>query len=344
MRAMLQTSLIVALALPAAAQWQIRYSSPAISLRGLSVVNSRIVWASGTAGTYLRTTDGGANWSAATVPDAANLDFRGVVAMDADTALLMSSGPAEQGQARIFKTRDGGQSWKQVFQSETKGVFLDAIAFWDRQHGIALSDPVGGKFVIFTSDDGGDTWKPTAEAMPSALPKEGAFAASNSCLVVVGAGDAWFATGGGVARVFHSRDFGSTWTVATTPVKADTASSGIFSLSFRDPRNGAAVGGDYQTPAAAVANIAVTSDGGRIWKPAEAPLYLSAVAIVAGTSGKELIAVGSAGWAQSSDGGRHWTAHADRGFNAIAFSADGAGWAVGAKGVIARYQPPTLKK
>jgi photosystem II stability/assembly factor-like uncharacterized protein len=334
----------LALALPAAAQWQIQNSSPAVNLRGLSVVNSRVVWASGAGGTYLRTTDGGATWSAATVPNAGNLDFRGVVAFDTDTTLLMSSGPAEQGQARIFKTRDAGQSWTQVFHSETKGMFLDAIAFWDRQRGLALSDPVGGRFVILATTDGGDTWKPMpADAMPPALPNEGAFAASNSCLVVAGS-DAWFATGGaGAARVFHSRDGGRTWTVATTPVKAATASFGVFSLAFRDARNGIAVGGDYQNPAAAAANIALTSDGGRNWKPASAPLYLSGVAYVPGTPGREMIAVGSAGWAQSSDAGRSWTAHTDRGFNAVAFSPDGAGWAVGAKGVIAKYKPPTLK-
>ena len=309
------------------------------------MVNARVVWASGTAGTYLRTTDGGANWNAAIVPDAGSLDFRGVVAFDSDTALLMSSGPAEQGQARIFKTRDGGKTWTQVYHGETKGMFLDAIAFWDRQHGIALSDPVGGKFALITTADGGDTWKPIpAEGMPPALPKEGAFAASNSCLVVGGASEAWFATGGGgVARVFHSHDGGRTWTVIPTPVNADTASSGIFSLAFRDARTGIAAGGDYQK-ATAGAKVAITADGGRKWKPAEAPIYFSGVAFVPGTTGKDVIAVGSAGWAQSSDGGRNWTAHTERGFNAISFSPDGAGWAVGAQGVIAIYKPLTLKK
>ena len=33
--------------------------------------------------------------------------------------------------------------------------FLDAIAFWDAEHGIAMGDPVNGRFMILTTADGG---------------------------------------------------------------------------------------------------------------------------------------------------------------------------------------------
>jgi len=46
------------------------------------------VWVSGTEGTVLRTTDGGKSWDALKVPKADTLDFRGIRAFDAETAVL----------------------------------------------------------------------------------------------------------------------------------------------------------------------------------------------------------------------------------------------------------------
>ena len=221
------------------------------SLRGLSAVDAKIVWASGTGGTVIRTVDGGDSWVARTVSGAEKLDFRGIRAFDADTAVVMSSGKAEEGQARLYRTTDGGKNWELVYQVSTAGVFLDAIAFWDQRHGIVLSDPVNGHFWLLKTDDGGASWKPIpAKNLPPALEKEGAFAASNSCLRIEGEQNIWFGTGGAtVARIFRSGDRGETWTVSETPVHPENASTGIFSLAFRDARNGIAVGGDYAHPA-----------------------------------------------------------------------------------------------
>ena len=154
------------------------------------------------------------------------------------------------------------------------------------QHGIVLSDPVDGKFALFTTDDGGVTWKQLPPSnLPAALPNEGAFAASNSCLVVQGTSNVWFATGGAkMARVFHSGDRGKTWQVAETPMHPANASSGIFSLAFSDAKNGIAAGGDYQKPDGSdLPNVMRTHDGGKTWQAAEptnpAGVYFSSVAL-----------------------------------------------------------------
>src|SRR5215472_15505474 len=75
------------------------------SLRGLSVVSSTVIWGSGTQGTVIRSVNGGKIWRVITVPGAEKLDFRGIHAFDESTALMMSSGPAEKGQARIYRTQ-----------------------------------------------------------------------------------------------------------------------------------------------------------------------------------------------------------------------------------------------
>src|SRR5262249_34244457 len=148
------------------------------------------------------------------------------------------------------KTADGGKTWVLQFKNPDPEAFFDAIAFWDETRGVALSDPVKGQFQLIVTDDGGANWKRLlAKNLPSALPNEGAFAASGSCLVTLGENDIWFCTGGAkIARVFHSGDRGINWMAYETPMLAGTASAGTFSIAFRDRNHGIIVGGDYRKP------------------------------------------------------------------------------------------------
>src|SRR4030088_3438163 len=158
------------------------------SLRGVSTVSKKIVWASGTHGTYLRTTDAGRTWQPSQVPGTSTLDFRAVVAFSADEAFLMSAGPGDQ--SRIYHTSDAGQHWSLQFTAANPKAFFDSMAFWDPKHGIVLGDPIPDeagklKFELLLTDDG-RTWHPIPPAqLPPAEEGEGAFAASNSCLAIL---------------------------------------------------------------------------------------------------------------------------------------------------------------
>jgi photosystem II stability/assembly factor-like uncharacterized protein len=210
---------------------------------------------------------------------------------------------------------------------EPKG-FWDCMSFWDSTHGIIVGDPVDGRFTILTTADGA-TWQKIKG--PSANKEEGAFAASGSCVFTRGTREAWFGTGGvGGGRVFRTEDGGQTWSVAKTPIRHDSASAGIFSLSFSDALRGIAVGGDYMKPDESVGNLAITEDGGRTWSAPVGPGprgYRSAVSggIATGPSGTEL----------SADRGRTWIKVDGEGYNAIY-----SGWAVGSNGRIATLPPP----
>jgi photosystem II stability/assembly factor-like uncharacterized protein len=329
-------------AAPAHAQWAAQASGTNAELRGLSAVSANVVWASGTRGRIARTTDGGQTWMVDSIPSAGALDLRAVHARSAEVAWAMSAGPAESGQAKIFKTTDGGQHWTLQFATSDSGVFFDALAFWDDRHGIAMSDPVKGKLFLLTTADGGATWtRVPPDALPPMLPGEAAFAASGTCIAVQGTSNVWIATGGAErARVFRSTDRGRTWTVSDTPLHAGGASAGIFSVAFSDAQHGAATGGDYAKPTERFDNVALTSDGGQTWRPAKGPLptgYMSAVAILPGTRGQQLIAVGLAGTAKSSDGGESWTMVDSVAYNTVAFANARDGWAVGPRGRIAKW-------
>jgi photosystem II stability/assembly factor-like uncharacterized protein len=321
------------------AQWALRNAGTKARLRGLGVVDSRVVWASGTGGTVIRTGDGGATWHAVSVPDAKDLDFRDIHAVDDRAAYVLSIGEGER--SRIYKTADAGKTWALLHVNRHPKGFLDALAFWDLDHGIALGDPVEGRFEILVTDDSGATWKRIRDgAMPAAQPGEGAFAASGTCLFVRGQRNAWFATGGAkTVRVFRSTDRGRTWSVHETPMSAGNSSSGIFSLAFRDEQNGIAVGGDFRQPERSERAVCLTSDGGLTWRlPTGHGLggYRSAAVYVPGAALPTVVAVGPAGSDISTDDGESWAPLGRMGFHAAGFASPDAGWAVGEEGAVAK--------
>ncbi len=318
--------------------WQPQTSGSDAELRGLVVGDARHAWASGAGGTVLRTTDG-ARWEKVAVAGGEGLDFRDLEALSADDLVLMAAGDGEK--SRMYRSTDAGASWRLVHANPEKKGFYDAIAFWDAKSGLVLGDPVGGRFRVRTTADGGRTWYVVKDAvMPPALEGEGAFAASGTCLFALkGGSDAWFVTGGAkVSRVFHTADRGKTWTVAESPVPGGNASSGLFSVAFLDGKRGVVTGGDYKQPQFEGVNGARTEDGGKTWTPA--PLsktgFFSAVAVVPGAVPR-LLAVGLAGTAESRDAGKTWKVLDSTPYNAVAFGADGAGWAIGPKGSIAKW-------
>ncbi len=203
-------------------------------LISVSPVNSRVVWAAGTGGTYVVTTDGGETWKAAVVPGAENLQFRDVQGVSDKVAYLMSIGNNTT-DFRIYKTVDGGATWAIEFTNETVNAFYDCFAFWTPRRGITHSDSVNGVFPDIRTTDG-ITWQSIAANMPPALPGEASFAASGTCIATQGESNAWIATGGSTtARILATRDGGDTWKAYDTPLVISPSGGGI-SVAFRDPK------------------------------------------------------------------------------------------------------------
>ena len=315
--------------------WEPRPTGTTSGLRGLSAVDERTAWASGSAGTVLRTTDGGATWQNVAPSDAGQQAFRDIEAFSADRAVLLAIGTGDA--SRVYATDDGGQTWTKTFQNTEPAAFYDCMAFFDRHRGLIMGDPVGGKFQILSTGDGGRSWRLVpSSGMPDALPGEFGFAASGTCIATAGGRDAWFGTGGDVvSRVFHSDDRGETWGVGETPV-ASTPSGGIFSLAFADPRHGLIVGGDFADPTNAPDGAASTSDGGATWTPADGPNEYRSGAAWVPRLPKTAVAVGPTGSDVTTDGGRTWTRFDTASYDAVDCSQTGACWASGASGAAAR--------
>jgi photosystem II stability/assembly factor-like uncharacterized protein len=317
--------------------WTLQNSGVSTRLRGLSAVDNRVAWASGSGSTVLRTADGGATWQKLTVTSD-QLDFRDIDAVDELTAYALSIGNGSA--SRIYKTTDAGATWTLQFRNEDPKAFYDAMSFWDAWHGIAFGDSIDGQFCVMTTENGGRVWKRVPpSALPPALENEGAFAASGTNIAVVGKSYAWIGTGAGAkARVLRTSDGGRTWKISETPLVSGP-SAGIFSVAFRDRNHGVVVGGDYKKESEAVDNMAVTDDGGATWTLAKGLSgFRSAVAYVPGAS--DLVAVGPAGTDYSVDDGRNWRRVEGAGFDTLSLSRNAAnrmvvGWGAGVDGRVA---------
>lgn len=317
--------------------WQFQASGLTSSLRGICAVNDNLAWVSGTRGSFARTLDGGQTWIADSVAGATNLDFRDVQAFSAERAILMSAGSGEL--SRIYITEDGGKNWQLKHLNETAEGFFNGMAFWDENNGILVGDPVNGQLFVMLTADGGNTWQPLpAASAPAVVHGEYGFAASGTNLAVHGKNHVWIATGGAIARVFHSDDRGKTWNVAVTPLVSGNASSGIFSIAFRDESHGVIVGGNYQEPNAAQANAAFTTDGGKSWELIKNPFSMEYRSCVAYLTSSLLVAVGPSGSDYSNDGGLTWARFSAEGFHTLGFAVStNIGWAAGAEGRVGKF-------
>lgn len=316
-----------------------RPSGTRVSLRGLSVVDDRVIWASGQRGTVLRTEDGGTTWALVSIPGADSFDIRSIHATNGRVAHAAATA------GRIWRTTDGGRTWSLRYVAADTAVFIDAIAFFDERRGIALADPIRERFLILQTQDGGETWTELpANQRPAATPGEVAFAASGTSLVVRASGTAWLGTGGTVAQVLRRDSFNGGWIPVATPLLAGQASGGVFSLAFADSLTGVAVGGDYQRPDSVRGNGAFTTDGGRTWPPPDLPPrgYRSGVSVLRRSGSVLAIAVGTTGSDVSFDGGRTWVPHDTIGFNAVQFAPGGMVFAIGGAGRVARFDATRL--
>jgi hypothetical protein len=331
----------------AQAQWEIESSGTTADLRGIDNVGGGVAWASGTNGTVLRTEDGGYLWQACAIPPGTeHLDFRGVQAFDANTAIVMSSGKGDL--SRLYKTTDGCHTWKLVFTNSDKDGFWDAISKTGAKTALMIGDPVPSKqlerfkakiyfhFPLYGTIDSGDTWMRLDSNQLFALsdnngsPTEFIFAASNSTLLEIANHQLIIFAKGGVMPSLGELEFiqhpdpvlcKPRCTMSgdsRVPLKPGPT-AGAFSIAVDDRSSPnpkvVAVGGDYASPENRDSTAAECSRDTnlligirfRCEASATPPYgYRSAVAYDAAT--KTWITVGPNGTDISTDDGKDWRA------------------------------------
>ncbi|MEN8115562.1 MAG: hypothetical protein ABFS16_01200 [Bacteroidota bacterium] len=305
-------------------------------LRGLHVVDENVIWASGSKGTVLVSADGGESWKVNQISGEEENEFRSIHAWDNKRAMVFGVAGPDFG----YKTIDGGENWEVVYRDTTKGLFFNSLKFADSKNGLAVSDPVDGKFFLIKTEDAGITWKRISD-LPEVMAGEANFAASNTCIEFLPTGKAWIASGGKAARVFRSEDFGETWQVSETQMVSGQASSGIFSVAFKNNREGVIVGGTYNKPELNENIAAYTIDGGKSWQPAETmpKEYRSCVQSIVSGKTQFLFAIGKTGYDYSCDDGKSWQHLGFEGYYTFRqVPGKSEGFAAGANGEISKIK------
>lgn len=314
---------------------------PGVSLRGVCAVNPQEAWVSGSHGSIYVTLNGGQTWRKCQVPGGHDLDFRDIEVLADGSVVVMSAGPGDK--SRIYRSTDRGGTWHRVFVTPFKNGFLNTIAFWDDKRGLGIGDPIGGRFYIIKTLDGGRTWREVkGEGCPRAHAGEAGFAASGTCISTVGEGYAYVGTGGKKARVLRTTDQGITWKVYATPMLQGEPSTGIFSLFFVDPQQGMIVGGDYTKPAATGNTAAQTSDGGKTWRLTgknKLPFLSAITGVVTGLK-RYYLATGPAGVFLSANDGP-WKRLSIHGFHCLDVDKKGeSAWLAGSGGRVTAIRIP----
>ena len=280
------------------------------SLRGLSVVNDNIIWVSGSKGMVGKSTNGGKNWSWITVHGFEKNDFRDVEAFSANTAIIMAIGEP----AFILKTVDGGDTWKIVYENKTKGMFLDAMDFYNGREGIVVGDPINDKAFLAMTHDGGETWQEFKDNR-----------------VFTDSGEAFFAASGSNIRLFHEGSFfmvsgGRSSSLITDqhkiqlPILQGKETAGANSIDVFDNGMGKnsdhiiVVGGDFNAENSTEKNCFISSNAGKTWKAPKDPPhgYRSCVEYL---SKDDVLSCGLNGVDYSHNAGHTWKWISKEGFN-----------------------------
>ncbi|MEK6781932.1 MAG: YCF48-related protein [Bacteroidota bacterium] len=276
----------------------------ASSFRGLSIVDDKIAWISGSNGYVGQTTNGGKNWSFSQVKGFEGADFRSLYAFDDQKAIIGNVGSP----AKILFTKDAGKNWITVYTNPHPDAFFDGVDFWNAENGIMYGDPIDGKMLMLITNDGGQSWVDCKE--PPLLEKgEASFAASGTGIRCTSENEVIISTGGVVSRLWISKNNGLSWTSISTPIVQGKTTAGIFSFTQHDNVL-TIVGGDFQNELMTIQHNFYSIDQGKNWLKPTMPIrgYRECVESISATI---LVAIGPSGADISYDNGVNWKGLSD---------------------------------
>lgn len=296
------------------------------SLRGLSAVSDKIIWVSGSKGTVGKSVDGGDTWMWLQVKTFEKIDFRDIEAFDENNAILMGIGSP----AYILRTDDGGKNWKIVYENSDTAMFLDAISFFDHEHGVVVGDPISGKLFIAQTSDGRQTWTQKNDDKNFKTQEgEACFASSGSNIVMTSKRSFSGITGGMVSHFYNKKR------VAILPMQSGKQSTGANSLAINGKKVMIA-GGDFTKKDNNDRIIAFSRNGGRTFhnlatQPAG---YRSCVVYM---QKKSWLTCGLNGVDITNDDGRTWHKISEDGFHVASKAKSGSAiFLAGSNGRIAK--------
>jgi photosystem II stability/assembly factor-like uncharacterized protein len=266
---------------------------------------------------FTKSLDGGVTWFPGTFNAGTGLSQ--LFAFDGNVCWAVFNTGATQG---IYKTTNSGTTWAKQGTAFGASSFADILHFFNENDGLAMGDPIGGYFEIYTTNNGGTSWI-RVPSINIPAPVSGEYGITGNYDAV---GDnIWFGTNKG--RVYHSVDKGYHWTVALT----NFGSAETIQPEFADAMNGL-VFRSYLNLGLETA-IGVTTDGGVTWTTVNVngPMYARFINYVPGTAATYVgsaSAAGANGISYSTDGGYNWAPITEGyDFQATVWFDNATGWA-----------------
>ncbi|GEM_PF-684447 len=294
-------------------------SNSIVLFQAVCAVSPTVGWVAGATATVRKTINGGNTWTDAN-PNTGVItgDIYNITAVDANNAWVTTSAAA----TFIYRTTNGGTNWTQVFTQT--GGFIDGMVFTTVNNGFAYGDPVGGRWSLWKTTNGGVTWDSTGLYVPQA----GSEAGWNNSIKIKGT-NIWFGTNN--SRVYHSTNSGANWTFGTT------GDANSYSLQFNDVNNGLVGTGVMNK----------TTNGGTTYTTLTAPGFNNVTGLAGANSTYYWFVRGDSLFATTNSGTNWSMSFADTkglwGVDVTALNNGcGIGWAVGDSGKIIRINVDTL--
>lgn len=300
----------------AQSSWTTNKSNGSNDLVAVYFTSSERGFVAGDKGYFASTSDGGESWTKQiidTTDDINEIYFRN------DNNGYVVAGK------KMFVTSDGGRSWREILIFNPKDFkdgtpeFL-SVRFADKKRGFVIGSVINKNdevidSVVMRTDNGGETW--SRITVPSKRELYHLDFANSS--------RGWIVGDKGI--ILATFDGGINWQVQKTGV--DKA---LYNVDFRDSNNGLAVGGK--------GTILRTENGGEIWEPVLTG-FVATFMRVNFADDKNGFVVGYGGAIlRTSDKGKTWIKQTNDSKSNLygLFMTKKYGWAVGAKGLILKYQ------
>ncbi len=275
------------------------------SLRGLSIVDENIIWASGSNGMVARSIDAGVSFTWIQVPQFEKKEFRDIEAFDSNTAIIMCI--AEP--AYILRTIDGGKNWNTVFFDSTKGMFLDAMHFMNDKTGVVIGDPINNKPYLAITKNAGKTWSTQISFDTETMNDNEAFFASSGTNIYLKKKQMIYVSGGSSSNLYRNNK------KINLPITQGIQSTGANSISVY--RNKAIiVGGDFTKDSSTTQNcVLLNLKTNQFTTPITSPTgYRSCVIFIDKT---KAVTCGLNGIDLSEDAGLNWKKISAEGFHVV---------------------------
>ncbi|MEJ6798222.1 MAG: sialidase family protein [Crocinitomicaceae bacterium] len=187
--------------------------------------------------------------------------------------------------------------------NEYEGLFLDGISLVKNSL-FMMGDPMSDRFMLFNSNDNGESWT-QLDSLPQSIQGEAGFAASGTNVQMTSIKNWYFVSGGMDSRFYSTNDAGKTWNDSELGFKPCESCGAYSFIILPDNKTIVSVGGDYTKPDERIGTSRISNDGGTTWHSPKVDLmgYRSNVMHHRGI----IYACGTNGIDVSTDFGESWS-------------------------------------